>query len=195
MCVRRIDLILELLYQSWVYYVINSSCNWTCFGVVRSLWVTSPSFQQALLCLIGFMVCLNWSSPEDNRSLQCFKLNYRCGKVCSENDCKEGLLSPRQFWWGSHACPSYQRVAGDRQGVLKPGRRSGCRPRGRSSPCPARGEARAVLSRLQLLRGVRLPGLSSTQRFCPRFKNHTAFPSSWFCKKSRARSARVPVRH
>lgn len=89
---HRINLILVLLHQSRVYYVINSFYNWTCFGVVRNLGVTSLFVRQALLCLIGFMVCLNCSSPEDNRSLQCFKLNYRCCKVCSEEDCEKGLF-------------------------------------------------------------------------------------------------------
>lgn len=68
--------------------------------------VSSLFLQQSLLCLIGFMVCLNCSSPEDNRSLQCFKLNYRCYRVCSENNCKKGLLLPRQFVQGSYMCPS-----------------------------------------------------------------------------------------
>lgn len=95
-CMHRINFILVLLHQRWVYYTINSFYNWTCFGVVRNLGVTSLFLQQSLLCLIGFMVCLNCSSPEDNRSLQCFKLNYRCCKVCSENDCKKGLLPPQQ---------------------------------------------------------------------------------------------------
>lgn len=141
---RRINCTLVLLCQSWVYYVISSSRNWTCFGVVRNLWASSLFLQQPSLCLIAFMVSLNWSSPEDNRSLQCCKLNYRCCEVCSESDCKKGLLSPRQFWWGSYVCPSCRRVAGDRRGArLKPWRRAGCRPRAHSSPCPAHGEPRA----------------------------------------------------
>lgn len=106
--------------------------------------MSSLFLQQPSLCLIAFMASLNWSSPEDNRSLQCCKLNYRCCEVCSENDCKKGLLSPRQFWWGSYVCPSCRRVAGDRQGArLEPWRGAGCRPRARSSACPARGEPRA----------------------------------------------------
>lgn len=104
---HRINFILVLLHRSWVYYSINSFYNWTCFGLVRNLGVTSLFLQQSLLCLICFMVCLNCSSPEDNRSLQCFKLNYRCCKVCSENKCKKGLLLPRQFVQGSYICHSY----------------------------------------------------------------------------------------
>lgn len=110
---HRINFILVLLHQSWVYYIINSFYNWTCFGVVRILGVTSLFLQQVLLCLIGFMVCLNCSSPEDNRSLQCFKLNYRCCKVCSEKDCEKGLFPPWRFVQGSYVCPSCPVCAGN----------------------------------------------------------------------------------
>lgn len=72
----------------------------TCFGVVRKPGGDQPLLQPSVLCLIGFMVCLNWSSPEDNRSLQCFKLNYRCCKVCSESACTRGLFSSPAVWPG-----------------------------------------------------------------------------------------------
>lgn len=99
----------------WCYYIragcvilFNSFSNWARFGGNgRNLGVPSLFLPQSLLRLIGFMVCLNCTSPEDNRSLQCFKLNYRCCKVCSEKDCKDRLLPSQQLVWGSCVCPSY----------------------------------------------------------------------------------------
>lgn len=96
---QGINFIVAAPHQSWVCYVINPFCNDLLWGSEKP-GAEQPLLQPPVLCLIGFMMCLNWSSPEDNRSLQCFKLNYRCCKVCSESACTTGLFPPQQFSQG-----------------------------------------------------------------------------------------------
>lgn len=57
---QRINFIVVLAHQSWVCYVINSFCNDLLWGSEEP-GGAQPLFQPPMLCLIGFMVCLNWS--------------------------------------------------------------------------------------------------------------------------------------
>lgn len=47
---HRINFILVLLHQSWVYYIINTFYNWTCFGVVGNHGGVQP-FLTAILAV------------------------------------------------------------------------------------------------------------------------------------------------
>lgn len=57
---QRINFIVVLAHQSWVCYVINSFCKDLLWGTEEP-GGAQTLFLPPLLCLIGFMVCLNWS--------------------------------------------------------------------------------------------------------------------------------------
>lgn len=164
---QRIDFIAVLPHQSWVCYVINSFCNDLLWGSEEP-GGDQPLLQPSVLCLIGFMVCLNWSSPEDNRSLQCFKLNYRCCKVCSESVCTRGLFPPQQFIQARCVCaPHSLCVSG--MGNFQPCPCSPAVPCGCSCSQNFQGDLGSPI--LQLLQGPCVPELQSAEMSVPPFKN------------------------